>query len=171
MDTDLRVIRTKDAIREAFVELMEEKGFEAITVKDITTRAKINRGTFYSHYQDKFDLMMRCQEEILAEMTDIAKHNFPKVISELSTHSPTLTTIVVIFEYLNENSRFMKAVLGPKGDVTFQTKLKDFMWKTLIEKNPNPLVKEKDLLVPGQYLISYISSAYIGVIQQWLNIY
>ena len=56
-NTDLRIIRTKESIREALVELIEEKGFEAITVKDITTRAKINRGTFYAHYQDKYDLM------------------------------------------------------------------------------------------------------------------
>ncbi len=50
--TDLRVLRTRKTIKEAFVELMEEKGFDAITVKDITTRAGINRGTFYAHYQD-----------------------------------------------------------------------------------------------------------------------
>lgn len=97
----MRVLRTKEAIRDALVDLIEEKGFEALTVKDITTRAKINRGTFYAHYQDKFDLMKRCQEEILAEMTNIAKHNFPIVISELSTNSPTLTPIAAIFEYLN----------------------------------------------------------------------
>lgn len=42
---DLRIIRTRESIREALVELIEEKGFEAITVKDITMRAKINRGT------------------------------------------------------------------------------------------------------------------------------
>ncbi|GAJ16341.1 unnamed protein product, partial [marine sediment metagenome] len=65
INMDLRVIRTKNSIRNALVELIEEKGFETITVKDITTKAKINRGTFYAHYQDKFDLMTKCQEEIM----------------------------------------------------------------------------------------------------------
>ena len=59
INKDLRVIRTKESIQDALVELIEEKGFEAITVKDITTRAKINRGTFYSHYQDKYDLIAK----------------------------------------------------------------------------------------------------------------
>ena len=81
-NTDLRVIRTKESIREALVELIEEKGFEAITVKDITTRAKINRGTFYAHYQDKYDLMTKCEEEIMLEMSRIAKQNFPEVIAD-----------------------------------------------------------------------------------------
>lgn len=171
-NTDLRVIRTRESIRNALVELIEEKGFEAISVKDITTRAKINRGTFYAHYQDKFDLMTKCEEEIMLEMSRIAKQNFPSVIAALETSSPTVTPfplVVSIFEYLNENSGFMKAVLGPKGDLTFQTRLKDFMWKTLFGNHSEALVKEENLLVPGQYLASYISSAHIGVIQQWLN--
>ena len=169
---DLRVIRTRDAIRNALVDLIEEKGFEAITVKDITNKAKINRGTFYAHYQDKFDLMTKCQEEIMQEMSNIVKKNFPEVIIELGTNSPLKTPFTVavsIFEYLNKNSGFMKAMLGPKGDLSFQTKLRDFMWKTLFDNNQNSLVKEENLLVPGHYLISYIASAHIGMIQQWLN--
>ena len=171
-NTDLRVIRTKESIRDALVELIEEKGFEAITVKDITTRAKINRGTFYAHYQDKYDLMTKCEEEIMLEMSRIAKQNFPDVIAALETNSPNLKPFhlaVLIFEYLNENSGFMEAVLGPKGDLSFQTRLKDFMWKTLFGNEPNALIKEENLLVPGQYLASYVASAHIGVIQQWLN--
>ncbi|WP_066064337.1 TetR/AcrR family transcriptional regulator [Neobacillus soli] len=171
-NTDLRVIRTKESIREALVELIDEKGFEAITVKDITTRAKINRGTFYAHYQDKFDLMTKCEDEIMLEMSRIAKQNFPSIIAALETNSPTSTPFsiaVLIFVYLNENSGFMKAVLGPKGDLSFQTRLKDFMWKTMFGNEPNAILKENSLLVPGQYLASYVASAHIGVIQQWLD--
>ncbi|WHY86533.1 TetR/AcrR family transcriptional regulator [Neobacillus novalis] len=169
---DLRVIRTKDAIRNALVELIEEKGFEAITVKDITNKAKINRGTFYAHYQDKFDLMTKCQEEIMQEMYNIAKKNFPGVIAALGTNSPNLapfSLVVSLFEYLNENSGFMKAVLGPKGGLSFQARLKDFMWETMFGNNPIPGIKEENLLVPGKYLASYVASAHIGVIQQWLD--
>ncbi|MEB2629436.1 TetR/AcrR family transcriptional regulator [Peribacillus frigoritolerans] len=172
INMDLRVIRTKNSIRTALVELIEEKGFETITVKDITTKAKINRGTFYAHYQDKFDLMTKCQEEIMQGMSDIAKQNIPDVIAELGTDSPLnkpFTVFVSIFEYLNVNSEFMKAALGPKGDLSFQTKIKDFMLKTLFENDQNALIKEENLLVPGHFLISYIASAHIGVIQQWLD--
>lgn len=171
-NTDLRIIRTKDSIRAALVELIDEKGFEAITVKDITTRARINRGTFYAHYQDKFDLITKCEDEIMLEMSRIAKKNFPDVIAALETNTPTVTPfpfVVSIFEYLNENSGFMRAVLGPKGDLSFQTRLKGFMWKTLYGSDPNALIKEENLLVPEQYLVSYIASAHIGVIQQWLD--
>lgn len=169
-DTDLRIIRTKESIRDALVELINEKGFEAITVKDITTRAKINRGTFYAHYQDKFDLMSKCEEEIMFEMSAIAKQNFPDVIAELETNSSAPVPLVVsIFEHINENSEFMRAVLSPKGDSSFQTRLKNFMWDSLFGNNPNSPIKEENLLVPGQYLSSYVTSAHLGVVQQWLD--
>ncbi|WEG14575.1 TetR/AcrR family transcriptional regulator [Pullulanibacillus sp. KACC 23026] len=167
---DLRVIRTKEAIRDALVELIEEKGFEAITVKDITTRAKINRGTFYSHYQDKYDLMSKCEEEVINEMEDKIVKNLPTILADAGTLAlnPKIFTILVpFFDYLYRNRGFMKAVLGPKGDVSFQTKLKEFMLKSLFKNNP--LLKEENLLVPSDYLVSYIGSAHLGVIQQWLN--
>ena len=156
---------------EQIYNLIEEKGLEALTVKDITTRAKINRGTFYSHYQDKYDLMTKCEEEFMQEMADMILKNAPNIIADLETNTSTtpFTYVISIFEYLDRNRRFMKAVLGPKGDLSFQTKLKKFVWKTLFENNKNPLVKQESFLVPAEYLISYIASAHIGVIQQWLN--
>ncbi|MFJ7953472.1 TetR/AcrR family transcriptional regulator [Lysinibacillus sp. NPDC096418] len=172
MNTDLRVVRTKESIREALIDLIEEKGFDAITVKDITTRAKINRGTFYAHYQDKYDLLTKCEEEFMREMADMIIKNFPDIISDIEANAPItvpFTLVISIFEYLDQNRRFMKGMLGPKGDLSFQTKLKKFIWKTLFESNKNPLIKQENFLVPAEYLISYVASAHIGVIQQWLN--
>lgn len=169
---DSRVIRTKESIRDALVELIEEKCLELLTVKDITTRAKINRGTFYAHYQDKYDLIDKCEEEFMQEMAAMILENVPNIVTEQGTNFPMtipLTILVSIFEHIDRNRRFMKAILGPKGDLSFQTKLKKFVWKTLFESNKNPLIKQENFLVPAEYLISYVASAHIGVIQQWLN--
>jgi len=54
--TDLRIQKTEKIISSAFIDLVIEKGFDNVTVKDIATRAMINRKTFYAHYQDKFAL-------------------------------------------------------------------------------------------------------------------
>lgn len=167
LNTDLRIIRTKTSIRNALTELIEEKGFEAITVKDITVKAEINRGTFYLHYQDKYDLMDKCQQEIMYQMSTIAKTIFAKgvVDSEMA-----FSFAISIFEYLSQNAAFMKAVLGPKGDLSFQIKIKEFMRKTLFEDGvQNSFIKQESLLVPGEYLTTYIASAHLGVVQQWLQ--
>ncbi|WP_079709581.1 TetR/AcrR family transcriptional regulator [Paraliobacillus ryukyuensis] len=170
--SDLRVIRTRASIKKVLIELIEEKGFEAVTVKDIATKANINRGTFYSHYQDKYDLMMKCEEELLQELEKKIIKNLPEVISNLApTSSPSIpfTILVPFFEFLNQNRGFIKALLGAKGDLSFQSKLKIFMQKTLFDNNNHPIFKQKNLLVPQEYLISYIASAHIGVIEEWLN--
>lgn len=54
---DLRVIRTRKLLMDAFFKLSSEKKFDDITIKDITNEAMVNRSTFYSHFQDKYDLM------------------------------------------------------------------------------------------------------------------
>ena len=54
---DPRVRRTRALIERAFSELLNEKGFHAITVQDITERAEINRATFYAHFSDKYALL------------------------------------------------------------------------------------------------------------------
>lgn len=66
--TDLRILRSKHSIREAFIQLLNEKGYEAITIQDIADKAMINRNTFYLHYQNKPDLLNTCIDELLEEV-------------------------------------------------------------------------------------------------------
>lgn len=54
---DLRVRRTRKLLQQAFLKLISKKGFQAITVQDITAEAMVNRSTFYDHFVDKFELM------------------------------------------------------------------------------------------------------------------
>lgn len=54
---DLRIKKTKRAIRSAFAELIKEKPMEKITVKEIAERAEINKTTFYAHYETVYDLV------------------------------------------------------------------------------------------------------------------
>ncbi|QDR81253.1 TetR/AcrR family transcriptional regulator [Sporomusa termitida] len=56
-ENDPRVIRTRQLIQDAFHSLSKEKKFNDITIRDITERAAINRGTFYAHFADKYALM------------------------------------------------------------------------------------------------------------------
>lgn len=62
---DLRVKRTQRAIKDSFFNLVEEKGFEHISVKDITDGAMISRNTFYLHYADKYELLNKICDELM----------------------------------------------------------------------------------------------------------
>ena len=66
-ESDLRVQRTRRALREAFIQLVIEHGYEAVAVTDITRQAQVGHKTFYRHYRDKQDLVYAILGEMLAE--------------------------------------------------------------------------------------------------------
>ena len=64
---DLRVVKTLDNIKNSFLQLVKEKSFTKITVKDITEKARINRSTFYKYYLDKYDLKEKTINNFLTD--------------------------------------------------------------------------------------------------------
>lgn len=79
--TDLRILRSKLSIKKAFIELLNEKGYEGITIQDIADKAMINRNTFYLHYQNKPDLLNVSMDELLDELKSTLKLCSSKEIS------------------------------------------------------------------------------------------
>jgi len=65
---DRRVRRTRRALREAMLDLMEEKGYDQVTVEELTDRADIGRTTFYLHYSAKQDLLLEQFGELLDQL-------------------------------------------------------------------------------------------------------
>ena len=80
---DPRVIRSRTQIIDAFVLLSGKKPFSSITVKDITTEARINRATFYNHFLDKYDLLEQVVSEALR--SNLGCNSHPDIKEHLST--------------------------------------------------------------------------------------
>ena len=68
-NSDLRVIKTKKAIRDAFADMICEMDYNEITIKELTERAMINRKTFYLHYETLDDLLEELQQDIVDSFT------------------------------------------------------------------------------------------------------
>ncbi|WP_312857263.1 TetR/AcrR family transcriptional regulator [Neobacillus endophyticus] len=166
--TDKRITRTKWLLRDALTVLMEEKGFEGITVRDLTEKAAINRGTFYLHYRDKFDLLEQSEDEILLAVEEITSEINPNDALAYTSQSEPFPIILRLFEFFQENASFMKVLLGPKGDASFQVKLKEMIKKRFIQNIVHMHLKE-DMAVPLDFFLSYVSSAHLGIVQHWLE--
>jgi AcrR family transcriptional regulator len=161
---DLRVKRTHKLLQEALIDLTVQKGFAAVTVSDLTKFAGINRGTFYRHYEDKFDLLnhyVRTVYELLDSMPN-AGLPMPADVSGRSA-APGL---VAIFEHIQANVRFYRVMLGPNGDPMFADKVRQYVkqriWRSL------PVGLQRDNSAVDLYL-SYSSSASMGVVLWWLD--
>ena len=73
LKTDRRVLRTRDALGDALIALMQKKSFDEITVQDVLDRAGVGRSTFYVHYSDKNDLFLSDVEEFLENVSTALK--------------------------------------------------------------------------------------------------
>ena len=101
--TDARVRRTRDALGDALIELMQEKPFDTITVQDVLDRAHVSRSTFYAHYSDKDDLLMSDAEEF-----------FESISMALSVHgdkSDRVFPVQEFFVHLSDVQPFFKALV------------------------------------------------------------
>jgi AcrR family transcriptional regulator len=107
---NLRVRRTQKLLRDALVELIEERGFEALTIGEITERALVSRAAFYRNYRDKYDLV----EQIFAE----AMQNLHAAVDELGVEHPAASW-VTFFEHIAQYERLYRALLGSKGSPWF----------------------------------------------------
>lgn len=109
---DRRVRYTKKAIRESFLDLLEEKPLEKISVTEICKNADINRGTFYSHYTDPFELKESLEQELIDMFTEAAKTAPNGCITALSA-----------LNILKDNRDLCRLFCGPNGDMNALTKI------------------------------------------------
>jgi AcrR family transcriptional regulator len=82
---DLRVKRTHALLRRTLIDLIAEKGFDAVTVGDIAERAMVNRSTFYRHYPDKYALVTRIIEDAVNQAVQVRSYAVTALRQRLQT--------------------------------------------------------------------------------------
>ncbi|MDF2910727.1 MAG: TetR/AcrR family transcriptional regulator [Sporolactobacillus laevolacticus] len=167
--TDLRVVKTRLAIQSRFLDLLLKKNFNELTVKDITSAANIGRGTFYLHYQDKYDLLEKVIEEGLETTIDMFQpHEFisgGQVIPER-----IIQFILEIFKHFRANERFFRAMLFNEGIPVFRHRMQQRFLKKF--HNEVELIGLKDKLTDPatlEILPIFISSGMIGLVGWWFE--
>jgi AcrR family transcriptional regulator len=108
--TDRRVRRTRQLLRSALLSLIEEKGYERITVQDILDRADVGRSTFYAHYRDKDDLLRSGFEEIRSTLTEEPGH------PAMGEGKPDfLDPMVVVFRHVDAHRALWRPLVRKGG--------------------------------------------------------
>jgi len=170
--TDLRVRRTHKFLQEAMIELIMEKGFDAITVGDISERAMINRTTFYRHYQDKYDLVAKIFEDATNRLVENMKP-FQKQNGQQAMENPPEIWLQV-FEHFAENARLYRAMLGKNGSSWFAARISDYTVKIVLElesiwraeMDPDQTI---DPAMPPELPAIQLAHVLLGTIIWWLE--
>ena len=159
---DRRVRRTKKLLKQGLSELMKEKDFKDISVKDITDRMDLNRGTFYLHYNDIYDLLEKIEDDVI--------HDFQTVIDKYKSQTQITTLMPILIplaEYIVENYDICKILFENKASVNFTAK-----FKKLIVTNGYTLITERfGYAEPEitQYYFNFITYGIIGMLHKWFN--
>ena len=159
---DRRVRKTKRLLREGLAKLMLEKPVKNITVREISELVDINRGTFYLHYKDIYDMVEQIQNEIFEEFYEIVNS-----YEITQSDNDFLAMLTDIFKFLRDNSELAKSLIGKNGDVAFVERLKNLLRdKCFMELSEKHKIRSEENFL---YYYSFIISGSIGIFQRWLN--
>ena len=173
-----RIRKTRRVIRQCLTELLKTKRIQDITVREISEKADINRGTFYLHYRDIFDLMEQIENELLEELEDVLNHF--KASDLLSNPALVFTRV---FQLVKENSDMVSILIGQNGDINFVNRLKDIVrekclkdWMELFRPGAGggrqTSRSSQNTLLDDSAFEAYYSftvTGCIGLVQYWLD--
>ena len=158
---DARVRRTRDALGDALVALMQEKPFDTITVQDVLDRANVSRSTFYSHYSDKDDLLMSDAEEF-----------FESVAMLLSVRGDTSERVFPVREFFGhiiEAKTFVDALVSA-GKMNDNMELARGLFARGIERRLAELPKGQGIAENERPAIAFAhAGALLALLQWWVD--
>ena len=156
---DLRIQRTQKSIKQAFFELIEEEGFDHISVKDITARAMISRNTFYLHYSDKFDLLNKiCDEIVFKLFLGVGKH-LRRETRKLRVDTYGAASVIKMgIKTIEEDREAYRILLTSSGSDLLTQKLQQAIRRAF------DLIKS-DIDSISEYSLQYIISGICGIIK------
>ncbi len=168
MKKDLRVQKTLHAIDSAIITLLERKPFESITIQDISSEAMINRGTFYTYYKDKYELIESYQESMMNDIEQLLYKNITGSSFKDVEESRLKETILHLFQYLKEHRSRVLVIANSLGSAELAKYFSQHMFDFYKVKSREFGV-ELDSEIFTDYLITYVTNAHIGILLKWLK--
>ena len=163
-DNDSRVRRTKKLLRQGIAELGKNKSINKITVKELTDLVDINRGTFYLHYKDVYDLVDTIETELYNEFDQVVLSVTPDDILRRP-----IDVLEGFFEYFKKHSDILNILMGENGDAKFVYRFGELINSKILEifKGVFPEMSMEKY----NFAYNYTKFGFVGIINCWLKEY
>lgn len=159
---DRRVRKTRRQLRECLITLLKEKKVQDITVRELTDMADLNRGTFYLHYKDVFDLLEKTEAELQEDFNQlVCKHD----AVDLKQRPSVIFNEIYYLVY--DNADLIEILLGENGDLNFVNRLKQLIREKCL-KDWMEVFRSGNAAAFDAFF-SFIVSGCIGLVQYWLQ--
>ena len=176
--TDRRIQRTRQSLRTALLELIKKKGYDAISIEEITERANVGRATFYLHYKDKEDLLLEEFSEmandkvqVLSEIPFSAWLPSQEDIADTKKKRPA-PPLLIVFEHIYENSELYYILLKSERSSRIVERIRKISTEAIVKfvetkakTDPIPLLFQ----VPIEFFAAFFSGALLSTVDWWLE--
>jgi AcrR family transcriptional regulator len=160
---DRRVQRTQQLIRGALRSLLEEKGFEALTVQQIIDKANVGRATFYAHFDSKDDLLASGFEDLRASL----KARQREALSRwTSTEDRVFAFSHEMFAHANEYRDVFRGMVGKQSGATIQRLLHKLLVDLVRDDVKTTVRRDQEVT---EALAQFIACGLFGLLIWWLN--
>jgi AcrR family transcriptional regulator len=163
--TDRRVERTREQLQKALIDLIGERGYDAITIQEIVDRANVGRTTFYLHYRSKEELFMSCHETVVGEFHFGRLHALSRE-ELLSPEAPPWMTSA--YRHLLDARALLYPIFQGKDSLPILRRIRDRSAQG-IEASLRAAFAEADSTIPFHMLANYLAGAQIALVEWWLE--
>ncbi|MDD6661950.1 MAG: TetR/AcrR family transcriptional regulator C-terminal domain-containing protein [Lachnospiraceae bacterium] len=145
-------------LADSFKELVQEKGFQKIIVKDITDRAKVKRPTFYTYFRDKYDVIdWIFEQEIWQPARSLISAGYTK---------EGLRFMLVCME---KDKAFYRKLIVIEGQNSFKEIMQRYIEEEVIAALTKSQFRSESRLLTPDTIAEYIASVFWFVIQKWMK--
>lgn len=155
---DRRIQKTKKLLSDAFIFLILEKGYEAVTIQNIIDKANVGRSTFYAHFESKEQLLFSGHQ-----------HLSDALLGSMNEESKDGIDFLMLFNHAKDNFQIAKAMLGKKGGDLIIGHIEDVMSLKIAKNLKRDASKSKAEQMKIHFTSEALSSALVSFLTNWLD--
>lgn len=151
---DRRIKRTHNLLTNALVTLALQKGYDAVTIRDITDQADISYSTFFRHFPDKDALFMSFIADVMHEMRDL-----------IGNHEPVEEQGTVLFQHIFENQSLYKVLLGGLSSSAMVQRVQAMIVEAILHEFP----LSSSGFLPPEIAANHFAASALALVKWWLD--
>lgn len=152
-----RVRMTKRLMKDAMLDLLEQKELAKISVTAVCDAADIHRSTFYNYYANTSDLLTEIEQDILNQIP------LPPKTLDQQTQKQLLTETKAFFDFVKQNEKTFRILFSDLAGGSFTEKMVDFLCTKFI-----PIITIEDEM-SELFIQQYIANGTVGMLKEWIN--
>ncbi len=158
--------QTRKLLIQTTVQLVLEKGYDDISIQDITDRADLGRGTFYIHFKDKEEVVWSAVQDLILELEQKAHLQYKDGIPD----QPEYYGLLYIFRQAEKNRDLFRVIFSGRGSAVLTRRVEDLLAVIFLYDLQNrPFLRDPISDVPVEVVAQMTTGLITRMIDWWLN--